>query len=848
MKIKNNNKNFLKNYRVPNFLIDDVYLNFVLLPTKTVVKSKIRFKINPEAENTDFYLLGENLKLMIAKIDGDVVYPKFTSNGITLDVPNTPFVWEAEVEINPKANTLLEGLYISGDIYTTQCEAEGFRRITYYPDRPDILTTFTVRIESDKPVLLSNGNLINSGPGFAEWHDPWPKPSYLFALVAGDLVKYSDHFLSQSGKIIDLNIWVRKGDESKCWFAMESLKKAMEWDEKTYGLEYDLNLFNIVAIDDFNMGAMENKGLNIFNSAAVLATPETATDMNYERIESIIAHEYFHNWTGNRVTCRDWFQLCLKEGLTVFRDQQFTSDTRSEVIKRISDVKDLRSRQFREDSGPLAHPVRPEEFVEINNFYTATIYEKGAEIISMLKLLVGDRDYYKAVRLYFSRHDGEACTIEDWLSCFEDTTERNLTQFKLWYQSAGTPEIHVKETYINNTLTITLTQRNSKTATPYKDPLLIPVSLGLLNKNGREIISTTILEFSKTIQEFKFDDLTSKPIISLLRGFSAPVILKHSRPLEEYAFLLNNDTDAFNKWESSRILCLKILTSVGQAKADASKLYLSAIGKIANNFNIEPGLKALLLTIPTQEDVTKELVRLGKKIYPDKIFKSIKDFEIALADHLDCNLMTLYSENFVSGSYNSNAIDDGKRALRSVILKLISCRDSGKTAEIQFEQSNTMQEQLSALGCLVEFGKPNIHLQKFFMQWQSERLVIDKWFAIQIVRSHPNDTIDKIDALTKHPLFDMLNPNRFRAVFGSLIANSVAFHQESGIGYAKLADWIIQLDSQNPQTAARICTAFDDWSIYDNARQEKIQYELKRILDQKNLSKDTTDIIVRILD
>ena len=848
MNITKNNKKFLKNYKVPNFLIDDVYLNFVLLPTKTLVKSKIKFRVNPKAENTNFYLHGENLELITAKIDGDVVYPKFITDGITLDVPNTPFVWEAEVEINPKANTLLEGLYISGGIYTTQCEAEGFRRITYYPDRPDILATFTVRIESDKPILLSNGNLINSGPGFAEWHDPWPKPSYLFALVAGDLVKYSDHFLSQSGKLIDLNIWVRKGDESKCWFAMESLKKAMEWDEKTYGLEYDLNLFNIVAIDDFNMGAMENKGLNIFNSAAVLATPETATDMNYERIESIIAHEYFHNWTGNRVTCRDWFQLCLKEGLTVFRDQQFTSDTRSEAIKRISDVKDLRSRQFREDSGPLAHPVRPKEFVEINNFYTATIYEKGAEIISMLKLLVGDRDYYKAVKLYFSRHDGKACTIEDWLMCFEETTGRNLAQFKLWYRSAGTPEIHVKETYINNILTITLIQQNSKTSTPYKDPLLIPVSLGLINNNGKEIISTTILEFNKTTQEFQFDNLNSKPIISLLRGFSAPVILKHSRPLEEYAFLLKNDTDAFNKWEASRLLCLKILTSAGQSKADASNLYLSAIGKIANNSTIEPGLKALLLTIPTQDDVTKELARLGKKIDPDEIFKSIKDFEIALADYLDCNLMKLYSENFVSGSYNSNAVDDGKRALRSVILKLISCRDSGETAEIQFEQSNTMQEQLSALNCLVEFGKPNIQLQKFFMQWQNERLVIDKWFAIQIVRSHPGDTIGKIDTLTKHPLFDMLNPNRFRAVFGSLIANSVAFHQASGVGYAKLADWIIKLDPQNPQTAARICTAFDDWSIYDDARQEKIQYELKRILNQKNLSKDTTDIIVRILD
>ena len=839
-----NKKKYLKNYKPPNYLIDNVYLNFVLSPTKTIVKSKIQFKINPKATSKTFSLMGENLKLIEAKIDDLVVSPKLTSFGLTIDVPNNPFIWEAEVEINPKANTLLEGLYLSGDVYTTQCEAEGFRRITYYPDRPDVLATFTVRIDSDKPILLSNGNLIETGPGFSKWYDPWPKPSYLFAIVAGDLVKFSDRFITQSGKSVKLNIWVKKGDESKCWFAMESLKKAMEWDEKTYGLEYDLNLFNIVAIDDFNMGAMENKGLNIFNSSAVLATPETATDKNFEQIEAIIAHEYFHNWTGNRVTCRDWFQLCLKEGLTVFRDQQFTADIRSEAIKRITDVKDLRSRQFNEDSGPLAHQVRPEEFIEINNFYTATIYEKGAEIIRMLKLMVGDLDYYKAVKLYFSRHDGEACTIEDWLSCFEDVTKRDLSQFKLWYLQAGTPEITVEEHYNNRCYVLTLTQHNSA---PNKEPLVIPVAVGFLSKSGKEILSTKVLELTDKRQEFTFSNLASKPVLSILRNFSAPVIINHSRPEEEYALLIEKDTDPFNKWDASRLLSLKVLTSKVETKDSPKNLYLSAINAIANDSAIEPGLKALILTLPSHGDVTRELLRLGRKIDPDKIHRSIKELEHEQALYLRCYLKKLYFDNFVLGLYESNSQDDGKRALRGTILRLISHLDSGQTANIQFEASKTMQEQFGALGCLIEFGKSKNALHDFYKKWSSERLVMDKWFSIQVTRCNPTDAIKTIESLTDHPLFDMLNPNRFRAVFGSLISNTAAFHQKSGNGYSILADWIIRLDPKNPQTAARVCTAFDTWSIYDKVRQKKIQDELNRILNQKNLSKDTSDIATRIL-
>ncbi|MBT8474306.1 MAG: aminopeptidase N, partial [Alphaproteobacteria bacterium] len=454
---------FLRDYTVPAYLIDDVHLTFKLHPTKTLVISRIRFRPNPATEDRAFRLHGENLSLRWARIDGQDWKPFVADGMLTARVPDAPFLWEAEVEINPSENTALEGLYMSNGMYCTQCEAEGFRKITFYPDRPDVMAPFTVRIESGAPfvlsngdllpgdgphpVLLSNGNLVAQGKGWAEWHDPWPKPAYLFALVAGDLRAYSDRFTTASGRAVDLNVWVRPGDEAKCAYAMDALKRSMRWDEEVYGREYDLDVFNIVAVDDFNMGAMENKGLNIFNSKYVLASPETATDRDYEMIEGIVAHEYFHNWTGNRITCRDWFQLCLKEGLTVFRDQQFSGDQRSHAVKRIEDVLQLRARQFREDTGPLAHPVRPASFVEINNFYTATVYEKGAEVIGMLKTLVGDEGYARALDLYFERHDGDAATIEDWLTVFEEATGRDLSQFEQWYSQAGTPRLRVTETW-----------------------------------------------------------------------------------------------------------------------------------------------------------------------------------------------------------------------------------------------------------------------------------------------------------------------------------------------------------------------------------------------------------------
>ncbi|MBT4778757.1 MAG: aminopeptidase N [Rhodobacteraceae bacterium] len=838
---------YLKNYEPPAFLIDSVKLTFKLSPSKTRVTSEIRFKPNSKSSTKVFFLMGEELSLIWAKVDGILVSPTKTKNGLTCKVPEEPFVWESEVEIQPDTNTRLEGLYISNGMYTTQCEAEGFRRITYYPDRPDVLAKFQVRIESTEPILLSNGNLIDSGPGFAEWYDPWPKPSYLFALVAGTLVKYSDHYKSRSGLNVDLNIWVRSGDEDKCDFAMNALKKAMKWDEVTYEREYDLNLFNIVAVDDFNMGAMENKGLNIFNSSAVLASPETSTDQNYERIESIIAHEYFHNWTGNRVTCRDWFQLCLKEGLTVFRDQQFTSDIRSESVKRINDVLDLRAIQFREDGGPLAHPVRPESYIEINNFYTSTIYEKGAEIIRMLQLLVGKENYYKAVNLYFSRHDGEACTVEDWLRCFEDITKRDLTQFKLWYLKPGTPEINVEEKFHSGCYTLKLTQQSSNTSCSVINPMLLPVAIGLLDTNGKEILSTTVLELYKTTQQFEFKDLDSKPIVSLLRGFSAPVKLSHKRPDKEYALLIKNDTDPFNRWEASRFLSQKVLLSATGSSEEIETIYLDAIKDIVTNNSIEPALKSLMLKLPTQGELAKEILLIGESPDPLKIYLSIKELERLLALKLEPYLLQLYSTNFVTGNYKSNARDDGKRALRAIILKLITKIDSGVTATKQFKNSSTMQEQLGALGCLIECNQGEKEIISFFNQWSGERLVMDKWFAIQVLKSSPEKALEKVKTLTEHKLFDMTNPNRFRAVFGSLTANSVAFHQLSGHGYELLANWIIKLDQINPQTAARMSTAFDTWKIYDTKRKNLIKTQLNRIQNQANLSKDTSEIIERIL-
>ncbi|WP_170441964.1 aminopeptidase N [Ruegeria arenilitoris] len=839
---------YLSDYSPFGFLVDSVHLTFDLAPHATRVTSRIAFRPNPQATDRTFFLHGEELKLIRASIDGTPITPDVTDKGLTASVPDAPFVWEAEVEVDPGNNTALEGLYMSNGMYCTQCEAEGFRKITFYPDRPDVMSTFTVRINGDLPVLLSNGNPTGKGEGWAERTDPWPKPAYLFALVAGDLVAHSDSFTTKSGRHVELNLWVRPGDEGKCAFGMEALKRSMKWDEDVYGREYDLDVFNIVAVDDFNMGAMENKGLNIFNSSAVLASPETSTDANFERIEAIIAHEYFHNWTGNRITCRDWFQLCLKEGLTVFRDAQFTSDMRSAPVKRIHDVIDLRARQFPEDNGPLSHPVRPESFQEINNFYTATVYEKGAEVIGMLKTLVGDEAYAKALDLYFERHDGQACTIEDWLKVFEDTTGRDLTQFKRWYSQSGTPRVKVEEDWADGTYTLTLSQSTPPTpGQPEKLPQVIPVAMGLLGPNGDEVRGTEVLELTEARQSFTFEGLAARPVASILRGFSAPVILEHDRPNAERAFLLAHDTDPFNRWEAGRTLAQDTLLRMITQDAAPDAEYLDGLLAVLRDAELDPAYRALMLGLPTQSELAAALHEQGETPDPMAIWRAVETLRQATAQHMQDLLPRLHSEALVDGPYSPDAEQAGKRALGNAALALTTRLDGGAMAAEVYAKADNMTLQLSALSCLLRAGKGQAELAAFYDQWRHDRLVLDKWFGLQASLAAPDDAPRIARALSEHPDFNWKNPNRFRALMGGLAMNHAGFHHASGEAYALLADWLIRLDPVNPQTTARMCTAFQTWKRYDADRQDLIRAQLTRIAETPNLSRDTTEMISRIL-
>ncbi len=837
----------LADYTPYGFIIDSVALQFDLDPHITRVKSAIAFRPNPDATDRTFLLHGENLKLISAKIDGKPVTPKFTEAGLTCDVPDAPFLWEAEVEIDPTGNTALEGLYMSNGMYCTQCEAEGFRKITYYPDRPDVMAVFTVTINGPHPVLLSNGNPISTDAHSSQWHDPWPKPAYLFALVAGDLVAHPGSFTTKSGRDVALNLYVRPGDEDKCAFGMQALKDSMKWDEDVYGREYDLDLFNIVAVDDFNMGAMENKGLNVFNSSAVLASPETSTDTNFERIEAIIAHEYFHNWTGNRITCRDWFQLCLKEGLTVFRDSQFTSDMRSAPVKRIGDVIDLRARQFPEDQGPLAHPVRPASFQEINNFYTATVYEKGAEVIGMLKSLVGDRAYSDALDLYFDRHDGQACTIEDWLKVFEDTTGRDLTQFKRWYSQAGTPRLSVTEDWDHGKLTLTFKQHTPPSAaTPAPQPLVLPIAVGLIDQDGDEVEPTVVLEMTQAEQSFVFDNLGTRPIASVLRGFSAPVVLTQDLSDADRAHLLAYDTDPFNRWEQGRILARKSLIAMILEGKNPNKDWLKGIRAVISDEHLDPAYRALMLGLPSQSDLARALAEDGHTPDPDIIYAAVEATRDAMAKSYATLVPTLYMRHTVTDAYEPNAAQSGKRALANAALSLLTRTDDGAMAQKQYDAADNMTQQLSALANLIRAGKGSAALQIFEAQWRNDRLVMDKWFGLQVMEADPEDAHEVVETLTKHASFNWKNPNRFRSVLGAFAAHHAGFHHASGAGYRLLADWLIKLDPVNPQTTARMCSAFQTWKRYDADRQAMIKTELDRILAQPDLSRDTTEMLTRI--
>ncbi len=838
----------LSDYTAPAWLIDKVDLTFRLHPTKTRVLSRIAFRPNPDATSREFFLHGQDLRLIRAAVDGQEITPELSDDGLRAVVPDAPFIWEAEVEISPKDNSSLEGLYMSEGMFCTQCEAEGFRKITYYPDRPDVMAPFNVRIESDLPVLLSNGSPAARGKGWAEWQDPWPKPSYLFALVAGDLVAYSDEFTTASGRKVDLNIWVRKGDETRCAFAMESLKKSMKWDEDRYGREYDLDVFNIVAVDDFNMGAMENKGLNIFNSTYVLASPETATDRTYEFVESIIAHEYFHNWTGNRITCRDWFQLCLKEGLTVFRDQQFTTEMRSGPLKRIDDVLKLRARQFPEDAGPLAHAVRPESFITVNNFYTATVYEKGAEVVGMLKRLVGDAGYAKALDLFFQRHDGQAVTIEDWLKVFEDATGRDMTQFKRWYSQAGTPRLQVKEEFKNGTYTLHFKQETPPT--PGQDeklPQVIPIAVGLLNPNGDEVVPTTVLEMAETEQSFAFEGLASKPVPSILRDFSAPVIVTRQASAQERAFLLAHDTDPFNKWEAGRALGKSVLCAMVTEGSAPDPDFLDAMARVATDDGLDPAFRARVLGLPSEDDMAQTLHDASVVPDPDAIHAARERLTRALAERLRADLPMLYDAMAVPGPYSPAPEPAAKRALRGAALGLITRLDEGALAEHQFGAADNLTEQSGALALLVPTSRGEPAIRAFYEQWKSDKQVIDSWFNLQVTQARPKEALDIAKKLAEHPDFNWKSPNRFRSVVFGLAANPAGFHRKDGAGYRFIADWVIRMDRINPQLAAWLIAAFKSRLRYDVDRQALMRAELERIRATKGLSPDTTEMVLRLL-
>ncbi|MDO5528574.1 MAG: aminopeptidase N [Paracoccus sp. (in: a-proteobacteria)] len=842
---------YLADYRPYPFDLRETRLDFDLRPRGTRVRSELDFVRRAEG---DLVLDGgAGLRVISLKIDGAEIPPSAMERAgetLTISAAHLPasFTFAAEVEIDPETNTTGEGLYLSGGIFCTQCEAEGFRHITFYPDRPDVMTRFRVNIRSDQPVELSNGErglMDERSPG-SVWIDPWPKPSYLFALVAGDLRTISDGFTTRSGMEVRLNVWVRPGDEDRAGFAMESLIKSMRWDEDVYGREYDLNEFNIVAIDDFNMGAMENKGLNIFNSKLVLASPETATDDDYEYIESVIAHEYFHNWTGNRITCRDWFQLCLKEGLTVFRDQQFTSDMRSAPLKRIADVKVLRARQFPEDAGPLAHPPRPDHYKEINNFYTATVYQKGAEVISMLRRVVGAEGYAKALDLYFERHDGDAATIEDWLSVFEDATGRDLSQFARWYHDAGTPHLTLRETFENGTLTLDLSQHTDPTpGQNEKKPRVIPVAVGLIGRNGDEVLPTTLLELTEDAQSFRFEGLGARPVVSLLRDFSAPVTVSREIGRDGLAHLLAHDTDPFARWEAGHALAMETLCDMAEGKGEDGA-YVAALGPLLAGADADPAFAALCLGLPPDDEIAAALAARGAVPDPAAIEQARRQLSHDLALAHEDRLDELLSSMARPGPYRPEPEDTAARALRGAALWHLSRLDGGARAQALYAEAGNMTERVSALSALIAANRADEALADFERRFAGVRLAMDKMFTLAPAYAPGAAALEIAQRLAAREDFDWKNPNRYRALLGGFSGNHAAFHAADGEGYRFVADWLLRMDAVNPQIAARMSQPFSSWRRYDEGRQAHARAQLERILAAPRLSRNLGEMIARI--
>jgi aminopeptidase N len=868
----------LKDYRPPDWLVETVSLDVALHPTATKVRAIIALRPNPQTTAAPLVLDGDGLSLMSLKLDGTALPADSyvaTADSLTIaQPPARPFTLEIETVVDPSANTQLSGLYRSSGTYCTQCEAEGFRRITYFPDRPDVMAVYTTRVEADKteaPVLLSNGNLIESGPlagerHFAVWHDPHPKPSYLFALVGGDLACVEDEFITSSGRKVTLRIYVEHGKQDRCGYAMDALKRSMRWDEQAFGREYDLDIFMIVAVSDFNMGAMENKGLNVFNDKYVLASSDTATDADFAHIEAVIAHEYFHNWTGNRITCRDWFQLCLKEGLTVFRDQEFSSDMRSRPVKRIADVRGLRAAQFIEDAGPLAHPVRPEMYKEINNFYTATVYEKGAEVVRMVQTLIGREHFRAGMDLYFSRHDGEAATIEQFIQCFADVSGVDFSQFMRWYSQAGTPHVTVNGRFNDAHQSYTLECRQMVPPTPgqpVKEPMVIPLAFGLVGKDGRDLplrlrgsgkIERNVLVLSGPATTFEFTGIAERPVPSVNRGFSAPVRLDVDVGSDDLAYLAANDSDPFNRWQALQTISMRLLIDnvaairTGRNPQSDDKL-TQALSAILSDAALEPAFVALALVVPGEGDIAREI---GHDIDPAAIFQARTKLKVDICDQFSAPLKTIYEQMTVPGPYSPDAKSAGRRALRNVALDLLAASRSVsgiERAAQQYNAADNMTDRMAALTTLSLHDTPERTraIADYYTRHASDALVVDKWFSLQAMIPEPT-TLDNVRSLAGHPAFSMANPNRVRALIGAFAGgNTTQFNRADGAGYEFVADTVLALDQKNPQLSARMATAFRTWRTLEKGRRGKAEAALQRLKAASNLSRDLADIIERAL-
>jgi len=860
----------LKDYAPPAFLIETVDLDIELFEDHASVRSRLAISRNPKAadSNASLVLDAEELELESVALDGrSLATDEYAVDAVHLTVAKPParFVLETACKITPRKNTRLMGLYAAENGFFTQCEAEGFRRITYFIDRPDVMAKYTVTIHADRekyPVLLSNGNLVGSGDEAGarrrvKWQDPFPKPSYLFAMVAAKLDKLEDQFVTRSGRRVRLAIYVDPGKLDQCGFAMQALKKSMKWDEDSFGLEVDLDNYSIVAVGDFNMGAMENKGLNVFNTRYVLARPDTATDGDYLAIDRVIAHEYFHNWTGNRVTCRDWFQLSLKEGLTVFRDQEFGADMYSRPVERIREVRGLRGGQFAEDAGPMAHPVRPAAYMEINNFYTSTVYEKGAEVVRMIRTLIGAQNFRKGMDLYFARHDGQAVTCDDFARAMADAAGADLSQFMRWYDQAGTPVLEIKGEHDAAARRYALSVKQSCPPTPGQEaklPFHIPLAVGLIGPDGRDLLAegTRVLSVKQPQERFVFENVGAKPVPSLLRNFSAPVIVRHDYTEAELTHLMAHDSDAFNRWEAGQRLALGILlrgiaAAQGGRALEVPRAFADAAARVVADSSRDPAFAAEMLSLPSENYVAEQM----PVVDPDAIHAVRDALRRRLAAALREELLAVYRAYKGAGPYSPDAVSAGRRALKNSALGLLmELDDAGMRALCmkQFEAADNMTDALAALSLFANCDCPERAraLDAFYNKWKNEPLVVDKWLAVQSTTRLPSALAD-VKRLMAHPAFNIRNPNKVYALIGGFRGNQVRFHAADGSGYAFLAEQVIALDAINPQVASRMARGFDRWKKFDAGHQAHARAALERIRGAKGVSKGVLEIASRAL-